>query len=249
MKQKPSQHKLGDFLEGKGFYIVLFLCVATIGISGYFLFSGLFAQPEGFGGENTSAVSGQAEMPQEDAAGQTAGETTPAPQEDGTAGISPQEDTPAASTDTGDTQEDSPDEEAAASSGYVWPVEGSVDRDFSLEVFAYDETMGDWRTHEGIDINAQLGAPVSACAKGTVTDVTTDDMMGVTVTVDHGSGMESIYSNLAESVNVQVGSAVEAGTVLGTVGTSAISESASPSHLHFALREYGVMIDPLNYLH
>lgn len=233
MKQKPSQHKLGDFLEGKGFYIVLFLCVAAIGISGYFLFSGLFAQPEGFGGENTSAVSGQAEMPQED----------------GTAGTSPQEDTSAASTDTGDTQEDSPDEEAAASSGYVWPVEGSVDRDFSLEVFAYDETMGDWRTHEGIDINAQLGAPVSACAKGTVTDVTTDDMMGVTVTVDHGSGMESIYSNLAESVNVQVGSAVEAGTVLGTVGTSAISESASPSHLHFALREYGVMIDPLNYLH
>ena len=79
MKQKPSQHKLGDFLEGKGFYIVLFLCVAAIGISGYFLFSGLFAQPEGFGGENTSAVSGQAEMPQEDAAGQTAGETTPPP--------------------------------------------------------------------------------------------------------------------------------------------------------------------------
>lgn len=184
MKQKPSQHKLGDFLEGKGFYIVLFLCVAAIGISGYFLFSGLFAQPEGFGGENTSAVSGQAEMPQEDAAGQTAGQTTPAPQEDGTAGTSPQEDTSAASTDTGDTQEDSPDEEAAASSGYVWPVEGSVDRDFSLEVFAYDETMGDWRTHEGIDINAQLGAPVSACAKGTVTDVTTDDMMGVTVTVE-----------------------------------------------------------------
>ena len=62
---------MGDFLEGKGFYIVLFLCVAAIGISGYFLFSGLFAQPEGFGGENTSAVSGQAEMPQEDAAGQT----------------------------------------------------------------------------------------------------------------------------------------------------------------------------------
>ena len=94
MKQKPTQHKLGDFMEGKGFYIVLFLCVAAIGISGYFLFSGLFAQPEGFGGENTSAVSGQAEMPQEDAAGQT----DPAPQEDGTAGTSPQEDTPAAST-------------------------------------------------------------------------------------------------------------------------------------------------------
>ena len=36
MKQKPTQHKLGDFMEGKGFYIVLFLCIAAIGISGYY---------------------------------------------------------------------------------------------------------------------------------------------------------------------------------------------------------------------
>ena len=85
MRQKPSQHKLGDFLEGKGFYIVLFLCVAAIGISGYFLFRGLFAQPEGFGSESLSAVSGQAEMTQEDAAGAAAGETDPSPGEEGTA--------------------------------------------------------------------------------------------------------------------------------------------------------------------
>ena len=32
---------MGDFLEGKGFYIVLFLCVAAIGISGYYLISSL----------------------------------------------------------------------------------------------------------------------------------------------------------------------------------------------------------------
>ena len=61
--------------------------------------------------------------------------------------------------------------------------------------------------------------------------------------------MESIYSNLAESVNVQVGDAVEAGSVLGSVGTTAIAESASPSHLHFEMIEYDVPIDPLNYLH
>ena len=30
-------NKLGDFVLGKGFYIVLFLCVAAIGISGYYL--------------------------------------------------------------------------------------------------------------------------------------------------------------------------------------------------------------------
>ena len=137
----------------------------------------------------------------------------------------------------------------AAPTGYVWPVEGEVDRDFSLEVFAYDDTMGDWRTHDGIDIAAELGTPVAACAKGTVSAVTTDDLMGTTVTIDHGKGMESVYANLSPSLNVQAGTEVDAGTVLGTVGTSAIAESASPSHLHFALREYGVTIDPGHYLH
>ena len=29
--------KLGDFVLGKGFYIVLFLCLAAIGISGYYM--------------------------------------------------------------------------------------------------------------------------------------------------------------------------------------------------------------------
>ena len=79
--------------------------------------------------------------------------------------------------------------------------------------------------------------------------MTTDDLMGTTVTIDHGKGMESIYANLSPSLNVQAGTEVDAGTVLGTVGTSAIAESASPSHLHFALREYGVTIDPGHYLH
>ena len=39
--KKPFLKRMGDFLEGKGFYIVLFLCVAAIGISGYYLFSSL----------------------------------------------------------------------------------------------------------------------------------------------------------------------------------------------------------------
>ena len=99
------------------------------------------------------------------------------------------------------------------------------------------------------DIAAELGTPVAACAKGTVSAVTTDDLMGTTVTIDHGKGMESVYANLSPSLNVQAGTEVDAGTVLGTVGTSAIAESASPSHLHFALREYGVTIDPGHYLH
>ena len=37
MKNQSIWKRVGDFAMGKGFYIVLFLCVATIGISGYYL--------------------------------------------------------------------------------------------------------------------------------------------------------------------------------------------------------------------
>ena len=39
--KEPWKDRIGDFMAGKGFYIVLFLCVAAIGISGYYLFSSL----------------------------------------------------------------------------------------------------------------------------------------------------------------------------------------------------------------
>ena len=253
MKQKRTQHRLGDFMEGKGFYIVLFLCVAAIGISGYYLFSGLTGAAGGFGSDPAAAVSGQVEMAKDQPEKNQPEKKTPTDQnpgkdqaaEDAAKTEEPvkKEEYPAPQKET------TPNEETAASTAYVWPVQGEVARDFSLEVFAYDATMGDWRTHDGLDIAADLGSPVCSCGTGTVTDVTRDPMLGMIVTVDHGRGMESRYANLAESVNVQVGDAVEAGTVLGTVGTTAISESASPSHLHFEMIEYDVSIDPLNYLH
>ena len=255
MKQQPSHRKPGGFFEGKGFYIALFLCVAAIGISGYYLFSGLFPQStDPAGPETLTAVSGQAEMEGERDFQTITGTDASPTEETPPAGTAAAPEDPDRDSEPAASQEKAeptapPDEEKAASTAYVWPVQGEVQRDFSLEVFAYDATMGDWRTHDGLDVAAEVGAPVCACGPGSVVSVTEDDMMGVTVTVDHGNGIQSVYANLADSLNVQEGSEVEAGTVIGTVGTSAISESASPSHLHFAMVEYGVSIDPLHYLH
>lgn len=259
MKEKHSQHRQGGLAEGKGFYIVLFLCVAAIGVSGYYLFSSLAAPVGGFGEEPATVVSGEANITQSTQkptatnTDQTP-ETTPQPttltqSADDTAQSQKTQPEPAQASVSDDQEDAAPDEAAAAAGAYVWPVQGQVNRDFSLEVFAYDETMGDWRTHSGLDIAASVGTPVSACTGGTVSDVTTDAMLGKTVKLDHGMGTESVYANLAEEVNVKVGDTVQAGDILGTVGTTARAESASPSHLHFELTEYGVSIDPLNYLH
>lgn len=249
MKQQANRRKSGGFMEGKGFYIVLFLCVAAIGISGYYLFSGLTRQPGGFGQEVISARNGEVSVEDK---GQKPSDTAAAPTKDDqkrdqdTLGQKPESKKEEAKASA--SKEEKQDQEAPAASAFVWPVDGAVERDFSLEVFAYDATMGDWRTHSGLDIAAELGAPVSACAAGTVTEVYSDDMMGWTVRVDHGRGIESVYSNLAENLSVQAGDTVEAGSSLGCVGTSAISESASPSHLHFEMLEYEAAVDPLNFL-
>ena len=44
--KKTMRDSVGDFMAGKGFYIVLLLCVAALGVSGYYLFSG-FTDPPG----------------------------------------------------------------------------------------------------------------------------------------------------------------------------------------------------------
>lgn len=71
-----------------------------------------------------------------------------------------------------------PVEEDPVPAVFTWPVKGEILSGFSLEVLAYDETMGDWRTHSGVDIAASVGTNVLAISAGTVQGVYDDDLMG-----------------------------------------------------------------------
>lgn len=135
-----------------------------------------------------------------------------------------------------------------AASVYTWPVNGAVIHDFSLEVLAYDETMGDWRTHNGLDIAASVGTEVRAVSGGTVEMVYADDLMGTTVVIDHGNGVKSIYSNLATVPTVEKGDVVSTGTVIGAVGETALAEIGRESHLHLEMSANGIEVDPTRYL-
>lgn len=211
MKKKPILERIGDFMEGKGFYIVLFLCVAAIGISGYYLFSSLDMRD---GDAAVAAPTQVVVMPTVQPVKPTVAPTPAAP----------------------------------AASVFTWPVKGQVVADYSLEVLAYDETMGDWRTHSGIDIAAPVGTQVLAVSAGTVASVEQDDLMGTTVVIAHAGGVESIYANLAAVPTVEAGDQVSIGAVIGAVGTTAVAESARAPHLHFEMREDGESVDPVSYL-
>ena len=245
MSKKTWTDRLGDFIAGKGFYIVLFLCVAAIGISGYYLFATL--------GPNEKEVA--ADAPVEVVVTPTPVATPtpvrpsvkPTPSADPAPTATPAA-TPTPSANPTPAETLKPSATKPAVSVYTWPVKGEVIRDFSLEVLAYDETMGDWRTHCGMDISAQLGAEVCAVSTGTVEAVYEDDLMGTTVVIDHGEGVKSIYSNLAAMPTVEVGDTVKPGSVIGAVGETALAESGRPPHLHLEMSKNDHVVDPLQYL-
>ena len=127
-------------------------------------------------------------------------------------------------------------------------VKGEVLRGFSLETLAYDVTMGDWRTHSGVDLAAEAGLKVLAAGEGQVTQVYDDPMMGTTVVVEQPDGITAVYSNLSNETAVSPGDSVETGAVLGAVGDTAIAESGMEPHLHLELLSDGEPVDPLDYL-
>lgn len=130
----------------------------------------------------------------------------------------------------------------------VAPLNGETVTAFSVDALAYNETLGDWRTHDGIDIAADVGTPVLAACSGTVTAVEEDDLLGTLVRITHDGGYESTYANLQSVPTVGEGQYVSAGQIIGSVGTTSLIEAGSASHLHFAVKRDGASIDPKEFL-
>ena len=124
------------------------------------------------------------------------------------------------------------------------PVSGKVIWGYAADKLIYSKTLDQWTTHKAVDIGCPQGTAVKCVLGGTVEKVYTDDQLGVTVIVKHSSDRKTLYANLNETVPVRAGDKVNAGTVLGTVGRTALSECALESHLHFAFFVKGKAVDP-----
>ena len=130
----------------------------------------------------------------------------------------------------------------------VMPLAGETVAVFSVDQLMYDATLGDWRTHDGIDISAEAGTAVVAAAAGTVIAVGEDGRLGVTIQIEHSGGYVTTYASLHPETQVEVGDSVEAGTIIGYVGNTSLSEAGLGAHLHFAVTRNGENIDPEAYL-
>ena len=237
--KKSFYHRFSDFIEGKGFYIVLALCLAAIGLSGWFLFSSLTGEQE------EQPVGGTASITVTPAPTPVATVTPVKPTV--TATPRPTATVPAVPATPSATVQPTPTPKSAPTS-LTWPVQGEVLTNYSVETLAYDVTMADWRTHAGVDIAAAAGTEVRAPASGVVVEVTEDVMLGTTVVIDHGGDLTTTCANLASVPTVEVGDEVTVGDIIGSVGNTAIAESALASHLHFSVEREGQSVDPMELL-
>ena len=130
----------------------------------------------------------------------------------------------------------------------VMPVAGEVIQPFSFGELVKSETLGVWKTHDGIDIKANLGTKVGAMNQGEVITVMDDPLWGNCVIIQHPDGIESHYYGLAAALTVKEGDKVQSGQVIGSVGDTAQVEISMPSHLHFAVKRNGQWIDPVSFI-
>ena len=130
----------------------------------------------------------------------------------------------------------------------ISPLDGTTVTVFSMTELLYDPTMADWRTHDGIDVQADEGAAVKTAAAGTVQSVTDDELMGTTVVIQHDGGYATQYSSLQENTPVAQGQTVAAGEVIGYGGSPSPAESRMGPHLHFSVSRDGAVIDPHDYV-
>lgn len=215
---RMNHDKSRSFFGGRGFYIALVLCLAAIGVAGYFV---LVQQAKVAEEGKDKPVVRQEEVENVQRAQMPEAEPEPVQET-----LEPEELLPQVCS----------------------PLDGTTVTVFSMTELMYDETMADWRTHDGVDIRAEEGDAVKTAAAGTVKEVRYDDLMGVTVVISHADGYETQYSSLQQEPPVEQGKTVEAGDIIGLVGSTAAAEGDVGPHLHFSVSKDGRVVDPQEYV-
>lgn len=122
----------------------------------------------------------------------------------------------------------------------AWPCTGSTTSSYGYRTHPIFQ---DRRFHSGIDISCKSGAPVISAEAGTVVWAGTRSGYGLTVIIDHGSALATLYAHLS-SVSVGSGTRVSRGQNVGAVGCSGY---CTGPHLHFETRINGDPVDPMQF--
>ncbi len=123
------------------------------------------------------------------------------------------------------------------------PTTGTLMRGYG----AYTDPTTDTRSkNTGIDIQAARYTPVRAVAAGYVATTRHVRGWGLTVVLDHGNDVSTVYTHAA-SVDVRPGERVVAGQGIALVGETGVTDDLGP-RLHFEVKYHGTSQNPIQWL-
>ena len=131
---------------------------------------------------------------------------------------------------------------SSAAAASTQPGFGKILNGYSGDELVYNKTLGDWRTHNGIDYAAKAGEAVPAPVAGSVVLAGSDGSWGPTVAIKDDAGRIWRLCGVA-SPKVKEGDIVAAGQTLGKVG-SVGCECAEEDHIHLEVKPGGADRDP-----
>ncbi len=212
-----GEGKFAQFIAGKGFYVALAVCLVGAAAAAWLTID-----------KTLESLTGQGEVPISEVSESAA---RPAPES-------------AAAAAPGETESETfwPFTQKTT---YALPVQGDIIQDYSDGELVKNETLGEWRTHDGIDIKCEAGADICAPADGKITRVWSDPMWGECVEMEHADGVTSVFCGLDKELSVKEGDEVKLGGVIGKLGETNSAEIGADSHLHFAMKKDGKYADPL----
>jgi murein DD-endopeptidase MepM/ murein hydrolase activator NlpD len=115
---------------------------------------------------------------------------------------------------------------------FAWPIEGPITSTFGRR-------RQGW--HRGLDIRAEPGVLVLAAAAGQVIASGAEPRYGLVVKLEHAGGFVTVYAHNTENL-VTVGAVIPAGEPVATIGRTG---RATSEHLHFEIRRFGRVYNPL----
>jgi murein DD-endopeptidase MepM/ murein hydrolase activator NlpD len=122
------------------------------------------------------------------------------------------------------------------------PVKGVLTSKFGMRFHPIKKTQ---RLHAGVDWAAPTGTPIRAAFSGKVSYRAVRGGYGNFIELTHKGGTTSRYAHMHEYADgVELGSVVQAGDLIGYVGTTGLSTGP---HLHFEIRLRGEPTDPLEF--
>lgn len=274
--EKGTKKGVREFLDKKGFYIVLLLCIAVVAGTAVYVTTrnatsgnpdyearNLIPEENGDNAVVDDANQLNARQPEDTQASAAAGKQSDIGKP---ASITNTDDSSALQPKDNTSKTTTPKATAAPAKGtapktttpkstvpvkqqsFQMPVTGDISLEYAKDKLVYSKTLEEWRAHAGVDIASDRGTPVKAVADGVISDIRNDSYYGITIVVDHGQGLQTLYRNLASDETVSVNQKVKQGEVIGSIGNTAADESAEQPHLHFEVLKNNASVDPLAYL-